>query len=459
MKYKMSMRKPVSRLILGLSLTLMSLTACEPDPSTYREAAANPEFLHRAVKQLNDIIVYDIFSPPVASRNYAYPSVAAYEALRHDYPEYQTLAGQLHGLESIPQPEAEVNYSFPVASIAAFIKTSKAFVFSEVDMDDFEVEIMEEFASNGIPKSVIDRSKMYGEQVAEHIIAWADKDNYKQTRSFPKFEVREDALGRWKPTPPAYMEGIEPHWNQIRPFVIDSATQFVPPPPPAFDLKKQSTFYKDMMEVYDVVNNLTEEQKDIAAFWDCNPYVLNVTGHVMFATKKITPGGHWIGITRIACRSGNKNIMESAEAYVWTSIALADAFISCWDEKYRSSLIRPETVINEELDPDWVPLLQTPPFPEYTSGHSVISRAAALALTHVVGDDFSYIDSVEVEYGLKPRTYNSFLEASEEAGISRLYGGIHYMPAIEEGIEQGKKVGNYIINNLKTRKELRAEAE
>ena len=209
-----------------------------------------------------------------------------------------------------------------------------------------------------------------------------------------------------------------------------------------------SDFYKEVIEVYETVNALDEEKKEIAQFWDCNPYVSHHKGHVMFATKKITPGGHWMGIAAIASKKDSADIMKAATTYALTSIALFDAFISCWDEKYRSNLIRPETVINRHIDEDWVPLLQTPPFPEYTSGHSVISGAAAVMLTHIFGDNFSFDDTVEVEYGLPVRSFNSFIEASDEAAISRLYGGIHYLPACEVGIKQGRELGIHLTQKI-----------
>ena len=171
----------------------------------------------------------------------------------------------------------------------------------------------------------------------------------------------------------------------------------------------------------------------------------------MHATKKITPGGHWMSIAGIASRKADATFSKSVEAYALTSIALFDAFISCWDEKYRSVLVRPETVINENIDQDWVPLLQTPPFPEHTSGHSVISRAAALALTDIYGDNFSFSDDTEVQYGLPIRSFTSFKHASEEAAVSRLYGGIHYRPAIDYGVAQGEQVGKFVIENLDIR--------
>jgi hypothetical protein len=175
----------------------------------------------------------------------------------------------------------------------------------------------------------------------------------------------------------------------------------------------------------------------------------------MFATKKITPGGHWIGITAIATRVASSTFDETINAYTNVSIALFDSFISCWDEKWKTIVVRPETLINKYIDEEWLPALQTPPFPEYTSGHSVISRAAALALTDIYGDDFKFNDTSEVEYGLPARKFNSFIHASDEAAISRLYGGIHYMMAIEQGVSQGQKVGNYVVKNIQTRKEMK----
>ncbi len=427
------------------------ITGCTYQSVDYKEEINASDYLRRSVQQLTDVIVFDIFSPPVASRVYAYPSIAAYETLVPEHSDFLTLAGQLNGLSPIPAPDTTEEINLPIASIHAFLATGKALVFSEDRIDEFESQLTEEFRTLGVPKAVIERSFAYGELVSKHILAWSKEDNYHETRSFPKFTVSEDPA-RWKPTPPAYMDGIEPHWNKIRPFVIDSATQFIPVPPTEFNMDDDSDFYSELMEVYEVGNTLTEEQREIASFWDCNPYVMNVTGHVMFATKKITPGGHWISITSIVTEQAKSDVIETAEAYALVSIALADAFISCWDEKYRSSLIRPETLINQHVDPDWVPLLQTPPFPEYTSGHSVISRAAAVTLTDLFGESYHFIDSSEVDYGLPPRTFDSFIEASEEAAISRLFGGIHYMPAIENGVKQGEKVGDFIVSNIQTRK-------
>lgn len=332
------------------------------------------------------------------------------------------------------------------------LTVGRALVFSEDKMDVFYNNIMQEFKDSGMPEDIFERSVSYGNQVADHVIAWSSKDNYKQTRSFPKYSI-EDSQATWKPTPPAYMDAVEPHWNKIRTFAIDSASQFMPAPPTAFSTDKKSQFFKEAQEVYQMAKSMTEEQRQIASFWDCNPFVMNVKGHVMFATKKISPGGHWMNITNVACKKVNADFVRSTEAYAMVSIALIDGFISCWDEKYRSRLVRPESYINQFIDEDWVPLLQTPPFPEYTSGHSVISSASAVALTELFGDNFAFTDSTEIEFGLTARSFKSFIHASEEAAMSRMYGGIHYRPAVENGMIEGRALGNYIIQKIKTRRE------
>lgn len=431
-------------LLVVLGLSFYGCKSYNPD---YKSKTNSSEYIHQSMKKLTDVIIHDIFSPPVASRNYVYPSIAAYEAGRWMDPKCKSLAGQLKEMPTITPPEDGKDYSYGIAATVAMIKTSKNFIFSEDKIDVHLAEYMKSIEELNIDPSIVKRSIAYGEQVSLQIIEWSSKDNYKQSRSFPKFSIT-DETSRWQPTPPMYHEGIEPHWKDIRPFVIESSKQFTPELPTEYSLDENSKFYKELMEVYEVVNNLNEEEREIASFWDCNPYVMNVTGHVMHASKKITPGGHWIGITKIACEKSNATFIKTLEAYALTSIALADGFISCWDEKYRSNLIRPETVINEHIDKDWLPTLQTPPFPEYTSGHSVISTAAARALTSMFGDDFSFKDDTEVEYGLPARSFSSFIAASQEAAVSRLYGGIHYRPAIDNGVVQGGKLGDYVVDNV-----------
>ncbi|MEP6738135.1 MAG: vanadium-dependent haloperoxidase [Chryseolinea sp.] len=425
------------------------LGSCSTDHGDWKIKAKDPKFLHRSVKLITDIIVHDIFSPPVASRIYVYSSVAGYEAAIQQDSRFVTLAGQLKGLEALPQPEPNQEYCYNLAAVEAMLKVGRGLIFSEDKLDTFYKKVMQEFKDTGIPDDVFERSISYGTQVAEHIMAWSSKDNYKQSRSFPKYSIIDDP-STWKPTPPAYMDAVEPHWNKIRPFAIDSASQFTPLPPTKFSIDKDSRFYAEAKEIRDMGVSLSEEQRAIASFWDCNPFVMNVKGHVMFATKKISPGGHWMNITHVACVVKNADMAQSAEAYARVSISLVDGFISCWDEKYRSKLIRPETYINQYMDENWVPLLQTPPFPEYSSGHSVISGAASVALTKIFGE-ITYKDSTEIEFGLTARSFNSFKDAAKEAAVSRMYGGIHYRQACDEGLKQGNAIGEYIVSKINTR--------
>jgi hypothetical protein len=416
----------------------------------YRVQPPDPALLHDAMGQLTDVIVYDIFSPPQASRAYAYASVAAYEAMRQGSPSYRTLAGQLNGLAPVPAPEPGVAYSLPLAGVHAYLAVGRALTFSRARMDSARAASDEQFRRTGMPADVHARSVAYGEAVAKHVLDWAAKDRFKQTRGMPKFSVT-NTPGRWVPTPPAYMDAVEPNWGRLRPFALDSGGQFRPEEPYAFDTAASSRFMREAREVYAVSRTLTPEQKEITAFWDCNPYVMNVTGHTMFATKKITPGGHWMGITAIAARRTRADALRSAAVYARVSVALADAFIASWDAKFRTGYIRPETVINHYVDEGWTPLLQTPPFPEYTSGHSVISTAAAQVLTSEYGRAFAFTDSTEAEYGLPVRSFTSFEQAAAEAAVSRLYGGIHFRHSIEQGQAQGRRVGELVVARVHTR--------
>ncbi len=439
----------------ALLFLLALFTACGEDINpNYQEEVANPEYFHRSVKQLTDVIVHDIFSPPVASRIYSYSSIAGYEAMAAGDPNLRSLAGQIPHLTPAPAPPAHTEIAFPLAAVTAQLKVGKSLIFSEPKLDEYRDQLFAEIREIGMPEEVFKASVAYGELVADHIISWYGGDMYKQTRTFPKYSITDDET-KWQPTPPDYMDGIEPSWMKIRPFALDSASQFRPLPPTEFSLDPNSQWMKEAMEVYTVFSGVEEKEsaqrQAIAQFWDCNPYVSHTVGHLMFATKKITPGGHWINISAITAKQADADFAKTVETYALVSMAMYDAFISCWEEKYRSRLVRPETFINRHIDEEWRPLLQTPPFPEHTSGHSVVSRACAIVLTDLYGDHFAYADDSEEEYDLPTRKYESFLAASEEAAISRLYGGIHYRPSIDYGIRQGELVGKHVLERIDTR--------
>jgi hypothetical protein len=402
---------------------------------------------HFLVDEVTEVMIHDIFSPPVASRIYAYPNIAAYEVLNAENGKYQSLSHQLNDLtpvESLPNSD-QINKR--LAALIAYLDVVKELVFSKEELISVRDSLYNHWKS--INSTEFLTAEKYGLAVSSHIIDWMKKDKYIETRTMPFFNVHSDDPSRWQPTPPAYMNGIEPHWKKIRPFVLDSSSQFKPIPPPKFSMEKNSEFYKEVMDLYELTNKIKEKGDDseeiaIAQFWDCNPYVSVNKGHFMFASKKITPGAHWIGICKIATQKSNSDFEKTVFAYTKTSIAIFDGFISCWDEKYRSNLIRPETLINKYIDNSWTPLLQTPPFPEYTSGHSVVSGAASEVLTSIFGDDFDFEDTTEIPYGLPVRNFTSFRNAAKEAAISRMYGGIHYNSAIKNGLTQGISLGNFV---------------
>lgn len=432
--------------VMRLTYVFMCLVllSCQAKKDSQAVDDISREALISSAQALTDIMVYDIFSPPQASRVYAYAHLAAYEAAAFADTSWLSVAPQLKGNLTVPQPEEPVN--FHIASVVALQEVGVDMLYSYDKMEVRQRAWLDSFATV-MGKEELDKAVAFGKAVADSVIAYASRDGYDYIRTLPRYFVTHEP-GKWKPTPPGYMDAIDPNWNKLRPFLLDSAQQFVPPPPTAYDPEEGSLFYQEMLEVYEAINQLTPEQQDIASFWDCNPYVAYTQGHFMMGNKKITPGGHWMGIAQTACLQQDLSFLETNAVLLHTAIGLADGFISCWDEKYRSNYIRPETAINQLHDRDWKPLLQTPPFPEYTSGHSVISTAAATVLTAHFGESFAYIDSVEVPYGLPARSYTSFMEASQEAAISRLYGGIHFMPAINNGVQQGKLVGQWVANQL-----------
>jgi hypothetical protein len=441
----------MKKLFTALAVFLL-LHACNNKPAekTYFTDAFS---YCKTVKELNEVVKFVGFAPIVASRNYAYANIAAYECIAAGYPkEYNSLAGQINGLTNVPKADTTKPIDFEFASLLAFCKVGEAVTFPEGSMKEY-VDSLKKFADNtGMPSNMFNNSVAFADSISKAILAWSKKDNYAQTRSASRYTVL-DSPGRWVPTPPAYASAVEPHWREIRTIVMDSANQFMPPRPIPFDVKnKNNAYYKQVMAVKNAVDSLTDEQKHIAEFWDDLGGKLNVVGHIQFVTKKFSPPGHWMNIVGIASQKSKASFRKTVAAYTLTSICMFDAFIQCWDEKFRSNMVRPETVINKYIDQDWRPYLQTPPFPEYTCGHSTVSSAAAEALTKMYGDNFNYTDTSELEFGIDNRSFTSFKQAAEENNMARFYGGIHFHPSCLVSTEYGQKVGSFIVGKLKLEK-------
>lgn len=439
------------RILMPLML-LAAVSCTEKGIQTDLKFFDNQAIYCKTVKKLNDVVLENNFPPMIATRNYVYACIAAFECIAAGDDDYISLAGQIKHMPEMPKPANGKDIDFSLAALLAFTKVGNAVTFPEGSMMGYYNALTKMGDSINMADARLQNTIAFSDSIVNAILNWSKKDNYARLRTAERYTVMYNEPGRWIPTPPMYGSAIEPHWMEMRTMVMDSCSQFRPVPPPKYDPKDtNSVFYRSLMEVKAIGENLTEEQKHIADFWDDNPFKLNVVGHVNFVTKKFSPPGHWMNIVGIGAKAANADFKTTVAAYAETAIALYEAFISCWDEKFRSNYVRPETEINR-FDDNWHPYIQTPPFPSYTSGHATNSAAAAEIMTHWFGDNLSFTDTSLLEFGIKNREIKSFRAAAQEAAMSRLYGGIHYRFDNDNGAEAGKKLGEFIVSRLKLKK-------
>ncbi len=400
--------------------------------------------LHELNSLLINTVMQDLFNPPVASRIYVYPNIAFYECIATNKTQLQSLSGKLNGLKPLPKPTNEIDNE--IAACISFCYTAQALVATENKFEDWRNEYTKT-TKLLLDSAIWINSFNYGKQIADSILAYSKTDNYLKSRGLMRYIITNKP-GDWQPTPLDYAQGLEPNWSTIRPLTLSSPSQCSPKHKLVYSKSKKSVFYKTMMQTYRIGKNLDSIQKSIALYWDDNPNVSKNIGHLNYFIHKISPGGHWLMITKQACEQKNISIQKTAQAYTLTAIAIFDGFISCWHEKYKTNLIRPITIINREVDKNWQPYLQTPPFPEFTSGHSATSNAAATVLTALLGDNFSFEDKTEIPFGQGTRKFSSFNEASLESSTSRVYGGIHYPETAKISVQQGKAIGKIVLDKL-----------
>ena len=381
------------------------------------------------------------YSPPVASRSFAYMGVGAYEALASGRDDMATLAGQLNGLETLPARMAGETYDDAVILNALLARGVADFFGNTGPMGQRAMKVASErfgeAALAGVEEDVAERSRAYGEAVAAHILDWSEGDGALPivNMGFPFEHALGKEPGSWVPTSLVRQQQFPllPHWGEIRSFAMETGASCPLPPPPAYSEAPGSAFHAEALEVYEVTRDLTEEQRLIARFWSDDPML------------SPTPPGHWIAIALQIFERDDPALDFRLATLARLGVTLADSFIGCWHSKYEYDLLRPVTYIHRHIDPDWQPLLITPPFPEYPSGHSTQSGAAAAVLTAAFGEDFAFADATHERDGLPVRHYASFAEAAEEAALSRLYGGIHFRAAIERGLEQGSCIGAHAV--------------
>ncbi len=392
------------------------------------------------------------FTPPVASRAFGYAGVTLYEAVVPGMSQYQSLQGQLQDMPKIAAPDLNLEYNWAIAANAAMAYAAKSYYanmnntsFAQVQTleDNYDVVLQAKYKFSD---ATLDRSKKWGQEVARIIFQWSKTDGGHEgyTKNFPTNYYLPTGIGFWVPTYPKYQSALQPYWGFNRSFITKSAELSQPSTPIPYSSDTSSLFYKEAFLVYSTVKNIKPEEKTIAQFWSDDP------------GQPGTPPGHSISIATQVLKKEQYNLAKSVEVYAKVSICVADAFISCWRWKYVYNYVRPISFIRSKIDSTFISLLETPPFPEYTSGHSVQSGATAKVLTETFGNNYTFTDATHAnrtDINGAPRTFKSFYDFAAEAGISRLYGGIHYREAIEKGVEQGIKVGTEVVK-LKFKKSL-----
>ena len=416
------------------------------DTNTHTNIATPPEQLRSdVVSEWIDVFLKlttetSGFTPPVAARAFGYTGLALYEAVRFGVPNAQTLTGQITEFETTymegvyppENPEWEVIANATLASMARTMYPN-ASIENIALIDTLETRLFEKYAHN---ETAID-SAHFGTTVAERISSYAHSDGQSEAykMNFPEEFLPPQGDGLWEPTPDIMTGALQPYWGNTRAFIQTNVTETLPPAPPEYSLEEDSQFYTEMMEVYTTVENLKPEERIIAEFWSDDP------------GTTATPPGHSLSILNHVIKKENLSLIDSSVAFARLGMSLHDAFVACWYAKYEYNLVRPLTVIQEHIDSDFSIPLKTPPFPEYPSGHSVQSGAAAEVFEALWGTSYSFTDSTHVhrtDIDGSVRMFSSFAEFADEAAISRLYGGIHFRSAIELGVAQGREIGKNI---------------
>lgn len=380
------------------------------------------------------------YSPPVASRAFGYLGVTAYLVMAATDAKLSSLAGQLNALTPPPAVDPALAYD-ATAMINAAMTDAVGFFFGNTGptgqraMQAMARQMAK--ASAGLPADVADRSAAHGRAIAAHVIAWSMGDGgaLVENMGFPYEYALTEGPAHWVPTSLVRQQQMPllPNWGNNRPFAMPASGTCALPPPPAYSEDPASAFYAEAMEVYQTSKTLTDEQKRIARFWSDDPML------------SPTPPGHWVSIVLDIIDRDQLDATRAADALMRIGVGLADAFIGCWQQKFAHDLLRPITYIRRVIDPKWETLLITPPFPEYPSGHSTQSGAAATVLTAVFGAGFGFSDATHVDDGIAARDFPDFHAAAQEAADSRLYGGIHFRSANQNGIAQGNCIGAYVV--------------
>ncbi len=415
----------------GLSTSVVSAQATPTAPSL--DGAFTAEWMG----QVYDLVKAESIDAPGASRVYAYAGVTLYEAVVPGIPGDLDLASQLKGMPTIPAPDSSAVYDWPTVASAA-LQTVADSLFTKDSSHKATAALRDKQAADRqavVGADVVKRSLAQGTLVGQAIATWAAQDGAAEARAKAKTYVLPTG-DQWDyvvTTPGAVPIG--PYWGTLRPFGLEKSDACNVPLNVELSSDPNSTMYAQAMEVKTTGDHLTDEQKSIANWWLDTP---GLTG---------APSGHWVSIGNQLVGKLHLKLDRAAEMYAMLGMALGDAFISCWQTKYTRPILRPITYINRYIDPNWKSFIASPPFPTYDSGHSAASAAAAEVLTSLFGA-VAFTDSTHVKDGQSARSFTSFWAAANEAAISRLYGGIHFRVDIENGLTQGRCVGQHLLTNV-----------
>ena len=437
-------------------LVVMTLTALVPShaiaqttPSTSPATSAYSASVATEWFQLALLLTQQTpgFSPPVAARAFAYLGLTLYESTVPGMPQNISLAGQLNELSSLPLAQPDEPLHWPTVANASLATMTRMMFPSATAENKARIDLLErslplklsaDFDASAVSQEVTNRSQTFGKLMAMAIMTWARTDGGHEAwgplkRSQQNY-VPPSGAGQWAATPPAFAPALLPWWGEVRPFVLKTPDECKAPPPPGFSEDATSSFYKDAIEVHKISNQATPEQRQFGLYWTDDPL------------KTPTPAGHWVFIATDMLKARKSTLTDAAQLYAKLNLAMADAFIAAWHAKYATNVMRPVTYIQLGIDSNWVPsLMHTPPFPEYPSGHSVQSSAAAAVMAQTFGANTPFTDNTHNDRGWGPRTFKSFQAAADEAALSRLYAGIHFRFGITGGQVQGACVAQKVL--------------
>lgn len=388
-------------------------------------------------------------SPTYASRCFGYIGLTMYESIAKGFPGHHSIAGQLNGLTSLPDPEKGQSYSWPLALNAGqafilkniYVQTADS---NKIRIDSLEQLIYRSFVAAIKDKRIAERSAAYGKAVAQAIFEWSKSDGGHRgyLKNFDKKMVYPTRPGSWKP--PLYAQSfshypLHPHWGENRTFLKANSELPLPAMIP-YDTTPGSPYYQQFWDVYQQEKKLTQQEKEIAIWWSDDPDVT------------FTPPGHSYYLTTVAVKLNKNDLITCAEAYARVGLAVADAFINCWKWKYHFFSERPNTFVPQFIDPHWESFWPDPPFPAFPSGHAIQASAAAVVLADMFGDNFVFVDSAHVgrprdewrDTDFRAQAFDSFWQVAVETADSRFYGGIHTHQDNEAGLEAGKKIGQQV---------------